>query len=181
MEPILCNRCEYSEEHLTEALRAQTQELQKKKNLILAIAIGLLLAFSVYTWLSTGEQKYVLYALICAGMYGLLLYTNYSLPRRTAKLQAARIREKNGGLEFRILFRPEEIAMVSPGGTEDAQVPYAEFSRIRQTPGLILLFTDEKKMILLDPERFEKGTEADFWRLMNEKCPRAVPKAKRTL
>ncbi|MBR3077526.1 MAG: hypothetical protein IKH07_06350 [Oscillospiraceae bacterium] len=59
MEPILCNRCEYSEEHLTEALRAQTQELQKKKNLILAIAIGLLLAFSVYTWLSTGEQKYV--------------------------------------------------------------------------------------------------------------------------
>ncbi|MBR3077525.1 MAG: YcxB family protein [Oscillospiraceae bacterium] len=71
--------------------------------------------------------------------------------------------------------------MVSPGGTEDAQVPYAEFSRIRQTPGLILLFTDEKKMILLDPERFEKETEADFWRLMNEKCPRAVPKAKRTL
>lgn len=34
---------------------------------------------------------------------------------------------------------------------------------------------------MLDPERFEKGTEADFWRLMNEKCPRAVPKAKRTL
>ncbi len=111
-------------------------------------------------------------------MYGLLLYTNYSLPRRTAKLQAARIREKNGGLEFRILFRPEEIAMVSPGGTEDAQVPYAEFSRIRQTPGLILLFTDEKKMILLDPARFEGGTEADFRRLMEEKCPRALPREK---
>ena len=34
-------------------------------------------------------------------------------------------------------------------------------------------------MILLDAGRFEDGTEADFWKLMNEKRPGAVPKERK--
>lgn len=175
MEPVLTNTCEYSEEHLTEAMQSQMGKRQSGKSLLLCAAIGLLLIFSLYNWLIGGKSQYAFYALICAGSYILLLITNRSLPRRMAKLQAARLRERNSSLEFQSRFLEEGIVMRSPSGTEEDPIPYTRFARVVDTRRLILLLTDAKQMILLDPTRFEGGTEADFRRLMEEKCPRAVP------
>ena len=46
---------------------------------------------------------------------------------------------------------------------------------------LILLSSQAKLIYTLDPARFENGTETDFWRLMSEKCPNAVPKEYKTV
>lgn len=175
MEPVLTNTCEYSEEHLTEALQVQIRELQKKRNILFYVAAGLLLAFSLYGWLFRGDKSYLFYALICAASFGLLFWTNASLPRRTAKLQVARIREKNGSLTFQSQFREEGVAMLSPTGAENSLVPYERFTKLRSTAHLLLLFTDARQMILLDPARFDGGTEQDLWHLLERKCPGVLP------
>lgn len=175
MEPVLTNTCEYSEEHLTEALSVQIRELQKRKNILFYAAAGLLLAYSLYGWLIGKDRNYLFYALLCAACFGLLILTNRSLPRRTAKLQVARILQQNGSLSFQSQFREDGVAVLSPTGVENSLVPYERFSKLVSTAHLLLLFTDERKMILLDPTRFEGGTERDLMELLRQKCPKVLP------
>ena len=178
MEAILSNTCEYNEAHLTEALRVQSKEVQGRKNLFLYLAIGLLLAYSLYGWLGLGDGQYLIFCLLCLLMVGILAYLNLGLPRRTAKLQVLRIREKNGGLVFQSQFRPEGVAMLSPSGAENSLLPYSAFSKLVRTEHLLLLFTQDKQMILMDPARFDGGSEEDLFRLLEEKCPGVLPRVK---
>lgn len=84
-------------------------------------------------------------------------------------------------LERILEFYSGELAGRRDGADSATHTRYEHIRSVKLRPGLILLWTKGRQFYMLDPERFEKGTEADFWRLMNEKCPRAVPKAKRTL
>ena len=179
MENWLTNTCEYDVAHLTEAVRAQFRESQRTKNLVLGIlAVGMLI-FSLCGLLIRGDDKYRFSVLLSAVMIVLLVYTNLALPGKAAKSQAARIREANGGSRFHFAFREEGLVLVPPSGEESAPIPCGSFSKLMQTQNLILIFTEEKKMLLLDRARFQHGTEADFWKLMGEKCPAALPKKRR--
>ncbi|MCR5552418.1 MAG: hypothetical protein K6F19_04780, partial [Oscillospiraceae bacterium] len=76
-------------------------------------------------------------------------------------------------------FYDTEIVTESEIGKEPRHIPYSGFRRLRRGRDVILIRTRSTLGYALEPSRFVKGTEADFWKLMNEKCPRAVPKAKR--
>ncbi len=56
------------------------------------------------------------------------------------------------------------------------RISYADVKRLVPCQRLILVYTQAKQFLILDRTRFENGTEADFWKLMSEKCPKAVPK-----
>ena len=175
MEQIyLTNTCEYNEKNLAAAMKLQLQETQKKKNLFLALLIGALLAYSLFEWLGKGNQTFLIYAILSLVMGGLLLYTNFGLPRVGARKQIPLIREKNGGLRFQAQFREEGVAMLNPMGEESAFTPYRDFVKLAETPELLMLLTESKKMILLDRKGFRNGTEADFRTLIKERMPQLV-------
>lgn len=171
MEPVLTNVCDYNEDHLAQALRFQTLSTQRKKNIFLVVLIALLLGFSLYEWAVKGDQQYLIFAILSVAMGGMLAYTNFLLPRRFAKKQEARIREKNGGVTFRSRFEEDGVHVVGPTGEESGLTPYGDFRKLAETPALLMLVTESRQMVLLDRARFENGTEADFRTLLADRCP----------
>ena len=176
MEPVLTNICEYDENHLTQAMKIQLRVHQKNKNLFLMILIAALLCFSLFKWLTGGDSQFLVFAILSVVMAGLLAYTNYGLPRLTARRQIPLLREKNGGLRFQFQFREEGVAVLGPTGEETALRPYGDFIKLVETPDLFLLLTESKQMILLDRQGFRNGTEADFRALAKERIPQFAAK-----
>ncbi len=176
---LLTNRCDYDETHLTAALGEQLRGQRKKQNTVLAICIALLLAYCIVAWFKFHDSLYLVLSAASLVFAAALVYLIRFMPARLAKKQAARLRETSDGLSYTALFRPDGIGFCGPNGQERVAVPYSVLSRIAEPTGLILLITVQKQLILLDPKRFEDGTEADFWRLMNEKCRDALPADRR--
>lgn len=177
---FLTNACEYNESVLTEALTVQLRETQRRKNLIFVVVISLLLVFCLVTWIASKDSHYLVLSILCLFLYGMLYFNARFLPGRTAKLQVPRIQQKNGGLLFQAQFLDEDITVLNPTGEESGRVPYPELEKLVETEHLILLFNRDKHMILLNRDGFRGGSEADFWRRMNEKCPAVVPEAHRS-
>lgn len=83
------------------------------------------------------------------------------------------------GYDMSIRFPEDEIRIEASVSNDVQHCPYDAVKRILIAQDLILVRSRSKQFLMLDQNRFENGTEADFWRLMNEKCPKAVPRAKR--
>ena len=176
---LLTNRCDYDEAHLTAALGEQLRGQRRKQNIVLAIGAALLLAYCVVAWFKFRDTQYLIVGAIMLVLGAALAYLVFRMPARAARKQAARIAEVNGGKSFRILFRTDDIGFVNPKDEEISAVPYSRLMRIAEPNGLIVLITVEKRMLLADPRGFADGSEADFWRLMNEKCRDALPADRR--
>ena len=73
-------------------------------------------------------------------------------------------------------FGPSEIERENSFTRQPNAIPYEQIEKILRTGTELQLCLKNKLYYILDPNRFENGTEADFWRLMNEKCSAAVPK-----
>lgn len=175
-ETLLRNACDYNEPHLSEAVRQQMLQLRRVQNLLLGATLLILLVYSVILWFRLHQTRYLIFggAALIMGLF--LVYMFFLLPGKSARAQVEKIRQKKGGVCFRTVFRPEEIGFIDPTGQETTKVSYQTVDKIVPAKDLILLFTVEKQMVLLDRNRFENGSEADFWRLMNEKRPSAIPK-----
>ena len=177
--PCLSNACDYSEANLAEAVRQRMKQTKKLQTWLLLGTIAALLVYSLVAWFLQRQSRNLIFAAISLLLLGLAGYVLFVLPGKAARNQAATIREKNGGLTFRSCFREEEIGFIRPDGEESSRIPYRALDKIVRSPKLLLLFTADKQMLLLDPDRFTNGTEADFWKLMNEKRPSAVPADRR--
>lgn len=178
-EILLSNACEYNEAHLAEAVRQQMRQTRRLQNLLLGATLAVLLAYSVIVWFRTHQTRYLVFGGVALILGLFLVYMIFVLPGKSAKAQVEKIRQKTGGISFRTVFRAEEIGFINPTGKETTQVSYLTVHKAVAAKDLILLFTSDKQMILLDAGRFENGTEADFWKLMNEKRPGAVPKERK--
>ena len=178
-EILLSNACEYNDAHLAEAVRQQMRQTRRVQNLLLAATLVVLLVFSVISWFRLHETRYLIFGGVAVIMGLFLLYMLFVLPGKSAKAQVEKIRQKTGGISFRTVFRESGIGFINPTGNETTQVSYRTVEKAVPSKDLILLFTADRQMILLDAGRFEDGTEADFWRLMNEKRPSAVPKERK--
>ena len=175
-EILLSNACEYNEPHLAEAVRQQMLQLRRIQNLLLAATLLVLLVYSAILWFKTSQTRYLVFAAVALIMGLFLVYMIFFLPRKSAKAQVEKIRQKAGGINFRTVFRESGIGFINPAGEESTQVSFRTVDKVVPSKDLILLFTADRQMILLDRNRFENGTETDFWQLMNEKRPGAVPK-----
>ena len=177
MNNNLINVCAYDAPHLAEALGYQMRTGRKTRNLLLCGAALIILGYSLYVWLIGGESKYWVTAALSLVMMGMLAFTNFVVPRLTAKKQAARIKEANGGSAFRFEFREENVLMTLPSGEKDP-VEYDSLTRAVETSGLILVFTNAQTMLILDRAGFQNGTEEDFWTQLTEKRPSILIKKK---
>ena len=177
MNNDLINVCDYDASHLAEALGYQMRAGRKTRNLLLCAAALIILVYSLWVWLTVGESKYWVSAALSLVMLGMLAFTNFIAPRLTAKSQAAKIQEANGGSAFRFEFREENMLMTRPSGEEDS-VEYDRLTRAVGSKRLILVFTNAHTMLILDRAGFQNGTEEDFWTRLTEKCPAILIKKK---
>ena len=170
MNDNLINVCAYDAAHLGEALGYQMRTGRKTRNLLLSAAAVIILLYSLWVWLIVGESKYWVTAALSLVMMGMLAFTNFAAPRATAKNQAAKIREANGGSDFRFEFREENLLMTLPSGEKDP-VEYDSLTRAVGLKSLILVFTNAQTMLILDRAGFQNGTEEDFWTRLIDECP----------
>jgi hypothetical protein len=174
MEPVLTNRCRWDETSLKKGF-AWTSRKSTVQLLLLPVVF---LVIAVYHLCAKGLDLIPIILLAAGIAYPIVALR---LPARFTKLQLRRMEEnfQTDHLDTVTAFRDEELETWQEGKTSFSRIRYDSIETAAALSGLILLWTRSKQFVLLDPAGFEHGTEADFWRLMNEKCPRAVPKKHR--
>ena len=109
---------------------------------------------------------------------GLTVWRALTGADRAAKRAVRRLQETKKRDTYSVVLRfcEEEFTAESDMGGAAQHLPYSEIRKLTRGRELIVLRTLTPMVHTLDPAGFENGTEADFWKLMNEKCPQAVPK-----
>ena len=174
MEPVLTNRCRWDEASLKKGFAWSSRK--STRQLLLLSAVFLFIA--VYRLCTRGLDLIPVILLAAGIAYPIIALR---LPARFTKLQLRRMEEnfQTDHLDTVTAFRDGELETWQEGKAAFSRIRYDSLKTAAALSGLILLWTRSKQFVLLDPARFENGTEADFWRLMNEKCPKAVPKKHR--
>ncbi len=118
------------------------------------------------------------------GMYGLgafYLWFALTIVNRSVKRTLNQNEELWHAKSWDITTRFTETEIVREAEVDSSQTntTYSAVKRLIPYKNLILLKTKSKLFLIIDRTRFENGTEDDFWRLMNEKCPNAVPQKHR--
>ena len=179
MEPNLKNSCHVNRRVLR---KAYVQALRPRTLLMLAICLLSLALWVVYLVVVPAAERelWVTLALPCF----VILYALLALltPDQNVRVMMKRLQESRQIKEFesKLIFTPEEITICFDYSQDQIHLPYKEVRKVLVTKDLLLLKTKARQHYLMDPQRFENGTEADFWTCMNQRCPKAVPKALRT-
>lgn len=172
---VLTNRCVMDEA----TLRKTYARIYRRNLMLFYLGAGLMAAFSLLMIVLTGElSPFPGFLLIAAALY---LFLGLRQPGKQAKRQIARYENSGSGSspEVTVWFGPEALTGRREGLEETVEIPYAGMQSIMPLKDRIILWTEEKQFIVLDTARFENGTEADFWRLMQETCSHALPKSRR--
>ena len=182
MEPepsVLTNRCRYDAETLRIAYRRYT-----RRWLVAFLTFGILFfIFGVYQSyryivIYRCELRLIWSPLISFAAAVYYFWKTFTFVNKIVKRSVQRLEETHqvSGFDNAYHFTQEEI-LDAPDVSDDVKhISYSVVKRAVPYQRLILVFTQAKQFFTLDRTRFENGTEADFWRLMNEKCPNAVPK-----
>ena len=162
----LQNRC-----LVDEALLRRAYRLSGRSRFLLMFALAAL-------WLVIGIVFIVLWGVSAIRILLIvlaLLYVVLALyaPVRNAKLQVRRFQELKGisSYENNTFCTEAELAGRTSISQDVTHLRYEDISFIRTSGSLILIQTKAKLFSLLDKDRFENGTEADFWQLIMRKRP----------
>ena len=179
MEHELINRYRFNEDTLR---RSYGQIMRPVLVIQLLIALALLGAAIYYTVsffsLFTESLSLLLMVLLLYVLAGFEAWRALTAVKRAARKAIRHVEQTKQVSEYEVTLRfgDEEIVTESSLGGEPRELKYATFKKLKRAKDLILLRTRSTLVYTLDPACFENGTEDDFWRLMNEKCPAAVPK-----
>lgn len=104
------------------------------------------------------------------------------MPKRRAKRTVQRALElgQNAWSEVTAVFGGDSIATLNNQNSDKLSLRYEVLRRVTVFQDRIFLRTKGRQFLAVDPSRFENGTEEDFWRLLNQKCPKALPRSKRS-
>lgn len=186
MEPILTNRAMVDEaavkKGLVRTLRPRLWLFWVDAALLTVLGVFILFRLKIIPYGLNPLDSQAVHALLPFGLAALCVWFGASMPERYTRLTMRRMTEQYQATSYEAdyAFFADSFTFrttVRPNGT---QLAYSNVKKLELCDDLILLISTAKLIYTLDRARFENGTEADFWRLMNEKCPNAVPKAKRT-
>lgn len=172
---VLTNRCVMDEA----TLRRTYRRIFRRNLLLFYLGSGLMAVFGLLLILLTGGlSPFPGFLLIAAALY---LFLGLRQPGKQARRQIARYEESGSAPnpEVTVWFREEELSAIRAGMGEQTRISYDSMNAILPDKDRIILWTEAKQFVVLDVSRFENGTEADFWRLMKEKCSHALPKSRR--
>ena len=183
MEPVLTNRCRFEAETFRTAYKRNF-----RKWFIPIVGAGLLFVAGAvhevvrYRALFQDSMLVALGPVILLLCAAYLVWYAFATVPRSVKRTVQRLMETHRVSSYECVFRftEAEICCESDIGGPSGQIPYSVIRRLVPYQNLILVYTQAKQYLMLERTRFEHGAEADFWKLMNEKCPDAVPRAKRS-
>lgn len=172
---VLTNRCVMDQR----TLRGVYARVFRRTLMLFYCGAGLMAAAAVLLILLGGLSPLPFVLLLGAAAY---LFLGVRQPGKQAKRQLQRYKQSGSGPapQVTVWFGEEELTGQREGMEELVHIPYGSLKSILPNGDRIILWTTEKQYLALDTARFEHGTEADFWRLMTEKCILAVPAAKRS-
>lgn len=169
---LLANRCVMDER----TLRRTYAQIFRRTLYLFCGGAGLIAAFSLLLIvLQGGLSPLPAFLLAAAGIY---LWVGLRMPGKQAKRQIRRYEESGSGdsPEVTVWFDEDGLCGSREGTENVTEIDYDSLASILPDGSRIVLWTEAKQFVVLDTARFENGSEDDFWRLMNEKCPAAVPK-----
>ena len=172
----LTNRCVMD----ARTLRRTYARVFRRTLYIFCFGAGLIAAFSILMMVLQGGPSPLPFVLLLgAAAY---LFVGLRMPKKQAKQQIRRYEASGSGTapEVAVWFGEEELTGRREGVEELTHIDYDSLKAILPDRDRIILWTAEKQFIVLDTARFENGSEAEFWSLMNRKCPAAVPKKERS-
>ena len=175
----LTNRSRVDEAKMRASARLSTRTQRWLDFIFAALAV----AGGIYNLLrcvkagSTGFSM-ILGTVALFGLGVFLARDGLTVADRAVRLSLERRRQQGvpDDLEVTFRFGPSEMEKENSFTREPGALSYDQVVSLQRSGDGIQMLLKNNVCYILDPDRFENGTEADFWRLMNEKCPKAVPK-----
>lgn len=180
--PVLINRCHFDEA----ALRKLYKQILKPMVVLQLVAAAVMLGLALYYTLSyarylSDNASILVMVILLYAFSGFELWRALRSVDQTVTRTLRRTEERYGVREYELTLRFGEREVLVENSLSDKTdtLDYVDFGKLKRGEDLITFRTASRSVCTLDPARFENGTEADFWRLMNRKCPFAVPKDRR--
>ncbi len=177
MEEALRNVCHVDKKVLRRTIH---RLLRPRRILLLGFAGLFLLVWGAYLLLVPQPRNLgiVIGLPALAAVYGLLALLG---TRQNLRIVMKRLQENRQVKEYdcAVEFGPEELSLRVSYSDDLLRLPYKSLRRVLETKDLLILTTKARLSYPLDPVRFVNGSQEDFWRLMKEKCPKALPKKRR--
>ncbi len=172
---LLSNRCVMDER----TLRKTYARVFRRTLSLFYFGAGLIAAFSLLLIVLQGTLSPLPVFLLLAG--ALYLFVGLRMPKKQARRQIQRYEAAGSGAspEVAVWFGEDELTGRREGFEELTHIDYGSIRSVLPAGDRIVIWTEQKQYVVLDVARFENGSEADFWSLMNRKCPAAVPKKHR--
>ena len=177
--PVLINRYRLDEDCLRCSYR---QAMKPIVAVQIALALAILGAAVWYTiryfQLFSASPKLLIMVLLLYLLGGFEIWRALNAVNKQVSRTLKRVEELKHVRAYNVTLRFEEAEIVAGTDLDDTtqRLHYESVKKLSRGDGLILLRTKARLIYTLDPAGFENGGEADFWKLMNEKCPQAVPK-----
>lgn len=175
----LLNRCRVDEAKMRASARATTRT-QRMLDFIFAGLVLIGGIYNVFRCIKAGSPGFsmILGTVALFGLGVFLIRDGLTVADRAVRFSLEQ-RRKQGvpeDLEITLRFGPSEIEKENSFTQEAGAISYDQIVSILRAGDNLQMLLRNNVIYILDPDRFENGTEADFWRLMSEKCQQAVPK-----
>lgn len=182
MEPVLTNHAVQDASSMRSVYR---RILRPRIIWMLALSLAML-AYAVYYTVTytvhlRGDTTALLLNLLLYALGIFEAVQAFRLVPRFTKIFMKQMHERyrTDSVEVTSTFTEEGVVYRFSTESDPPARPYSEFRGVIEYKNFLLLKTAARMILILDRNRFESGTEADFWKLMNEKAPKAVPKRRR--
>ena len=179
MNDCLTNRCRVDEAKMRASARLSTRT-QRCLDLIFAALVSVAGIYNLARLARGGSPRFstVIGTIALFGLGIFLVRDGLTVADRAVRLSLERRRQQGipEDLEVTLRFGPSEMEKENSFTHTPVSLPYDQILSIQRSKDGLQMLLMNNVYYILDPDRFEHGTEADFWRLMNEKCPKAVPK-----
>lgn len=163
MEALFICKFKPTKEIIVEASKA----LKKNKVIIENTVILIFcLTSSLTLWITTKLPESFLFAAI--GIF--YIVSSILMDRYTEKKKAEQSLKSSSNTLSTFLFYDNNIATEDETTTSKSIINYSSIIKVAQTQNLYLLFLGKKSFVLIDKNRFEKGTCEEFEEFIKSKA-----------
>ena len=170
----------------TQAHYAQAYAAMTKFTDLLLFGFVILMALVLVLGSIVSEQSFFgkdnLVPLIALGIaLAAVIAQHFLLPRLYASRAVKRIREAYGALgALTVTVLSDGVRMYNAANDGEVQFSFDSFAHFSETRDLLLLRTNARQTVMASKTGFSEGSsEAQFKKLMQEKCPQAKAKWKK--
>ena len=180
-DPLLINNSGLTVEGVKEALTAFLRTPSWILVRVLFIVMAGVGIFMLIRGMNIGNDMPTILSGAVVLVFSIAMYVHRFLmyPAKAAEKIVKKKQEQLKASELITEYRFYDESIVSlMNGEENAEVTYDNIRRLYRSRNYIILSTFSRKMLLLSPDGFDHGDEADLMMLAEVKFPKALPKKK---